>query len=163
MATAPTGEFSLLLANLTTLIAKSASFRTGCGITTGTEAAKQAAAEARVYWPGHALPDPAVRPFAWIRLGDGGEFVGDDTGGAGFYPRMRLRVLFEKDASTDDEAKERHVKFWNWVGAVVAEMQALAKTAGYLEVTGMTLTDAVMSDPREKEAFDQAEFELRIF
>lgn len=162
MTTAATGNFALTLENLEILIAASATFQTACGITEGDTAAKLAAARTRVYWPGQNL-DATQRPFAWIKLNEGWEATNEDTGGAGFVPKMPLQILFEREADKNDDPKERMVKFLNFLGAVIQEMQALAKTDGYLYVTSFVVTGYYQSDPDENECYDQAQVEVRVF
>lgn len=162
MTTTATGNFALTLENLEILIASSASFQAACGITEGDAATKQTAARERVYWPGQNL-DAAKRPFAWIKLNEGWEATNEDTGGAGFVPKMPLQILFERDADKKDAPKERMVKFLNFLGAVIDEMQVLAKTDGYLYVTSFVVTGYYQSDPSEKECYDQAQVEVRVF
>ena len=155
MPTTATGPFAGPLYNLQELICASAAFRTQVG------AASAAAARAYVYWL-DGNPAANVTSWAWIKLREGwqGEFKGEGA----FWNVMPLQIVFQRpDVKTDDE-KERQIKFWNWIGTVIAEMQALAGTGTYLNVSSFTLNDHTLADPRDDAGlFQQALFDVRVF
>lgn len=157
MPTAATGQFSKAHYNLESLVVASASFRNE--IATGTTVAD---ARNRVYWPGAALPANTF-PRALIRLREGMSLAFQHSGAGGGYPNFPLLILLERKAVATDDHKERILKFLNWVGAVVAEMNQVARTPGYLEVTEIALASIMQSDPNEEECYDQAALELKVF
>lgn len=155
--TTPTGNFAATLYNLETLICSSATFRTAVGASTVD------GARARVYWLADLPGDDAARPFAWIQLGQGWEAKTDASGPAGFWHTMQLRVMFEREDDQADTKKERQIKFWNFVGAVIGEMEAVAKGSGQLWVTAFTLADHSISAEQEKDLYQQAVFDVKVF
>lgn len=181
--TSPTGEIAKVLWNLAVLVASSSTFQAACGITDQTHATallRLQAALARVYWPGAELPDPVARPFAAIRLGTGLELNAPDTGGAGWVPKLPLRVLLERQAVAEDTPQERGVKFWNFAGGVAQDLVTLAKTAvpdeqtapglaayigatGYLYVTKVGMDAELRSAPTEKAVYDQAHLTVQVW
>jgi hypothetical protein len=162
MPTTPTGNFALVIKNLETLICSSTTFQTGVGVAT-VDAARD-----KVYWLGddNAVPDEGASTFAWIRLREGWTAQMDASGGGAHWHQMPLEVMFERpDADADaTDAKERQIKFWNWIGAVIAEMEALAKTGGYLWVTRLNLSRHTVGEPQPgKPSYQQAVFEVQVF
>lgn len=168
------GNFALALKNLETLIAGSAVFQAM------TETADADAARQYIYWPGS---DPAVaeerevkrfiftstqtfcrRPdvYAQIEMGDGWTAEGEDTGGAGFYHRIPLRMILSLNQDKDQSAEARQVEFLNFAGGVIADMEALAKTEGYLMVTSISMDELTMNDPYEHETYCEAAFTLGV-
>lgn len=158
MPTTPTGQFSKTLYNLESLLVASTSFRNE--IANGTT---EAAARDRVYWPGSTLPDTVLRPLALIRLSEGQSLTFNHSGAGGGYPSFPLFILLERAAVAGDSAKERQLKFLNWVGAVVSEMNTVARTAGYLEVSEFVLAGWMIAGKEENAVYDQAEIELKVF
>lgn len=159
MPTTATGNFALPVYNLEMLICNSAAFRTEVG------AADAEAARASVLWLGDSEPpDEGSETFAWIRLKEGWASQMDASGGGAHWHRMPLEIMFERPDAAGDDAKERQIKFWNWIGTVISEMEALAKTAGYLWVTGLTLQRYVVGEPQPgKSPFQQAVFDVQVF
>lgn len=155
MPTTATGPFAGPLWNLQELICASAAFRTQVA------AADATAARAYVYWL-DGSPADNVTSWAWIKLKEGwqGEFKGEGA----FWNTMPLQVLFQRPDVKEDDVKERQIKFWNWIGSVVAQMQALAGTGTYLNVTRFNLSDHTMADPQDNQGlFQQAFFDVQVF
>jgi len=150
--TTPTGNFALTLYNLETLIAESSTFRTSVGASSTEEA------RARIHWPGYDFPNPSAiqRPFAWIRLDTGHEAVSEHTGGGGFSHHMPLEILFEASYDVTDTAKEAEIKFWNWVGGILSDMETLANDDTHLMVHTFVLREIARSDPKEDDRYFQA-------
>ena len=160
-APTPSSDLALLVSNLETLLASSATFQTACGITTGDAAAKLLAARAFVHWLGETVP--AVRPFAWIKLKLPAGYTGEASGGGGFMPNFVLQILLELDATAGDSNKDRQVRWLNFVGAIITDMCTLAKTAGMLWMTRLTLEESMMQDPKEATAYNQAMLEVKVW
>jgi hypothetical protein len=164
MTIAATGNFALTLQNLEILVASSAAFQREVGAT-GDAAAKLLAARARVYMPRHKFPDEESeieRPFAWIKWKTGWEGVGEDSGGNGFYHKMPLSLMLEKRISNELDEKDSEIDLLNWIGEVVADMESLAKTEGYLYVTAFVMEEYLVSDETENCKYGQAMFEVRV-
>lgn len=159
MPTTATWNFALTVYNLETLICNSAAFRTE------VSAATVDAARASVHWMGSTTaPEPGESAFAWIRLKEGWTSSMDASGGGAHWHEMPLELLFERPDDVADDAKERQIKFWNWIGTVVSQMEALAKTSGYLWVTKMTLSRHVQHEPdAEGKPYQQAVFDVQVF
>lgn len=156
MSTTPTGNFALTLFNLATLVCSSATFRATVG------AADVAAARAFVYSLGAVAPADTIAAYASLRIAEGWQSSMDQSGGGAHWHRMPLRLFFQRADAADDDAAERQVKFWNWIGAVVAEMEALAKTEGYLYVTELRLSGYKISDPAEESPYQQCTFDVQV-
>lgn len=157
MPTTPTGNFALTLYNLATLVASSATFRATVA------AADVAAARAYVYWLGDTAPADTTPAYAAIRLQEGWQASMEQSGGGAHWHTMPLRLFFQRRDDANDDATERQIKFWNWIGAVVAEMEALSKTAGYLYVTSFRLSGHKLSDPTEQGAvYQQCTFDVQV-
>jgi len=173
MPTTATGNFALVVQNLETLLVNSTTWQTLCG------AASADAARANVYWlgaaPTRADDDPPTRPMAWIKMGDGWTAEMEHSGGGANYHRFGLELLIELDdtepgagTGLDDKdfAKERIVIFLNQLGLIIAEMEALAKTDGYLHVSQIRMTSHSISDYQEKETeglYQQAVFQIQVW
>ena len=160
MPTTATGNFAATLYNLETLVCSSATFRTA------VSAADVAAARSYVFWLASVPPDAnTTKPWAWIKLKEGWEASAESSGGGGFWHRMPLSLFIQRPDLTADltDVKERQIKFWNFIGAVVSEMEALAKTSSYLWVTSISLSDHMLSDPKEAYAYQQAIFDVKVF
>lgn len=158
MPTTATGPYAATLYNLESLLAASATFKTDIGVGT-----TEAQARARIYWPGQPEPATIVRPFAVIRLRDGMALTFNHSGAGGGYPTFPLFILLERAYDPADNVKERMIKFLNWVGAIVTDMNAVARTAGYLEVTEFSLSNWQLSDTQEDGLYLQATIELKVF
>ncbi len=158
MPTTATGPYALTLQNLENLLVASSTFRESILAGTTVEQAR-----ARVYWPGQPDPDPVVRPFAVIRNQPGQSLTFAHSGGGGGYPNYPLYILLERAAVATDEPKERLVKLLNWVGAIVRDMNDVARTPGYLEVTEFVLAGWMIAGKEENSVYDQAEIELKVF
>lgn len=156
MPTTPTGNFALTLDNLKTLVASSSTFQATVGAATAT------AARDHVYDLGAPAPADTTAAYAAIRLVEGWQSSMDQSGGGSSWHSMPLRLFFQRADDDEDNATERAVKFWNWVGAVIAEMEALAKTAGYLYVTGLRLSGHKISDPAESAVYQQCTFDVQV-
>ena len=173
MTTTPTGNISLTLANLETMIASSETFRTAC------EAADVDSAKKFIYWPEtdpESEADRAEKTFvlvedrwsfpdcyAIIRLGDGFTERSEDSGGDGFMPEIPLEFLLVKNTNPDVSARERQIVFENFAHAVIADIKALAKTEGYLWITQIAVKSIVMSDPEEADSYAEAAVEVRVW
>lgn len=172
--TAPAGDLSKVLWNLSVLIASSSTFQTAVGAT-GTDLAKLQAGMARVYWPGAKMPDPIARPFAAIRLADGTAWDMPDSGGGGAFPKLQLRVLLERQAVEANTAQERSILFWNFVGGVIGDLISTAKTAvaaglqsyvgstSYLQVSRIAMEQDARSDVTEGTVYDQAVIRVEVW
>lgn len=158
MPTTPTGPYALAMSYLEDLIVESATFRNS--IATGTS---KTDARARVYWPGTPEPAPTIWPFAVIRNAEGQSLSFNHSGAGGGYPNYPLTIMLENAASASDTPKERLVKFLNWVGAIVKEMNAVARTPGFLEVTEFVLASWSIAGNEENKVYDQAVLELKVF
>lgn len=172
MSTTPTGNFALTLRNLETLLCSSTTWQTACGVAT-VDAARD-----YVFWTG-AQPVTSGgiprRPLAWLRLKEGASSQMQSSGGGAEWHQIPLEMLIEladtaPDSGTDEHdpayAKERQIVFLNKLGAIVAEMEALAKTAGYLWVTGFVLSRHSLSDPQESATmgiYQQALLDVQVF
>ena len=157
----PTSDLALLVANLETLIASSATFQAAVGATGDTAPDKVAAAKAFVYWIGQAKPEK--RPFAWIKLKTPVEYSGEHSGGGGFMPSFTLGVYFEMDATAGDGPKDRQIRWLNFLGAVVTDMLLLAKTAGMLFVTHVTVDESTMQDPKEQTIYNEGLLTVKVW
>lgn len=160
MPTTATGNFAATLYNLETLVCGSSTFQTAVG------AADAAAARAFVYWLASSPPSAdTTKPWVWLKLKESWEARAESSGGGGFWHRMPLMLFVQRPDATGDlsDVKERQIKFWNFVGSFIADMEALAKTSGYLWVTGFTLVDHVLSDPKESYAYQQAMFDVQVY
>lgn len=156
MSTTPTGNIALTLANLETLLASSATFRTSVA------AADVAAAKAFIFWLADA-PASSIRTFGWIKTKDGWR-AESQSGSNNFWKTMPLQILLQRADAEADGPKERQVKFLNWLGAVVDEMLALAGTSSYLHVTSLTIANTMMSDDNDEQApYQQALVDVQIF
>lgn len=159
MPTTATGNFAAVVYNLETLICNSAAFRTEVG------AADVAEARDSVYWLGEsAPPDEGTETMAWIRLKENWQASMDASGGGAHWHQMPLEIMFERPDVEADDAKERQIKFWNWIGSVISQMEAVAKTGGYLWVSRLTLARHSVGEPQQgKSPFQQAVFDVQVF
>ena len=123
------------------LMARSATFRTWCGITTGTEEAKLAAALLRVHLlqvpiPGMTLPRATALPVPCATIGYG-DYSGVRTGtGGGIWQRQQSVVTHFWDRS--DDVVEAHallelLTFNATVNAVVDDMALLSGAGTHIE------------------------------
>lgn len=154
--TTATGNLSATLYNLETLLASSATFRTGAG------AADVAAARSFIHWLADA-PPANQSVWAWIKTKEGWKADSQGSGNS-FWVTMPLQILVQRADDDEDTAKERQIKFLNWLGAVVSEMLALAGTGGYLHVTSLTISNTMLSDDHDPDGpYQQAMLDVQIF
>jgi len=150
----PAGALSLPVYHLQTLVCASGTFQALVGVTSGTEAERIAAARAHCYRIAVDEPIPAKRPFAlvtqhedWSQESEAGGTGHAYTGSGTLYVRFEVDVA---DADQDDHAAA-YQTFANTVGTIIAEMQALAGTAGYLSVHAVELAGPIQrSGPDER-------------
>ena len=161
MTVTPSGVYGLMLENARILLATCATFQTAVGAT-GDAAAKLAAAKAKVYFDGVELPTSNTFPFAMLKLGDDVQHVGSDTGGGGFYPSGSVIVHLEIAMTTGESDEDRLMRTTNYAGAIASEMMTLAKTAGYLLVTRVSLAAVQLSGKKEKDKYQAAELILGV-
>ena len=148
MATAPAAHLSGLLSNLRILISNSAAFRTW------TTSANPTAALAHIKL---TESDPASnRPFCVIGHTSGLETPVDlgviASGTRNFFDlKARLYVIFQNDI-TETADFDAQYEFENIVGAIIAEIQVLAGSGGYLNVVRIECEGVWRSDDAETES-----------
>lgn len=154
MPVTPTGMISLPLDHMRKTIADSAAFRTWVG------AADQAAALAKVY---PVLTTATTPPFAVVDWAENFRRLKVAGGTRNFFRQEGdLTVLFRGAVNAAHDDADAAYTFLNTVGAILAEMEALAGTAGYLDITGITLVDGP-SRPLEDEKQSFADFYQAIY
>lgn len=131
MPVVPTEMISLPLHYLRLMVADSATFRTWVG------AADQAEALARLYLNKETAP---IKPFG-VTAWDSNWGREATSGGARNYFEQAgdLMLMFEDDVAAGLSEADAYYTFTNTVGAILAEMEALAGTAGYLNITSITV------------------------
>lgn len=171
MPVTATGDISKTLENLEILVAASSTFQTAVGADDAT------AARAFVFWPGmdpRILPgeDAATYPwefdtfpdvYAWVQISDGAEWLGQDAGPDNFYPSLPLRLVLVQATDATEGVRDQVVRFGNFVGSVVADMQALAKSGSYLQVTRFGLEMLQRSDPSEDDRYMEARITVQVW
>lgn len=152
MALAPSGPLSLPLKNLQTLVSNSSTFQTWVG------AADAATAAARIYLVGEDK-SATTRPFAVVHHLDPAEFNREAQAGGAvqcFVESGAVGLIFEDDvgAAYAADHADAEMEFTNIVGAVISEMEDLAGSGAYLNVTRF----GVITGPA-RSALDEAESE----
>jgi len=131
MAVVPTEMISLPLHYLRLMPADSATFRTWVG------AADQAEALARVYVNREASP---VRPFAVAAWATNWGREATSGGGRNYFEQVGdLMLMFEDDIAAGLDEADAYYTFTNTVGAILAEIEALAGQAGYLNIVSIAV------------------------
>ena len=167
MSTTPDGQLAKALVNLESLIAASATFQATVG------AANAAAATGAIFWMGE---EPEVdTAHAWIRLLPGTTAEAPWSGGGAYWHKFPFEfVLFRPDAedtaiAKDDDVaarnakhRERIIAFLTFIGKVLREMQALAKTGQYLQVDSFTVTGHMLNDPKEDLRYQMATIGVNV-
>lgn len=169
MSTTPDGEYAKSIANLQSLVAASATFQTAVG------AADATAAISSIYWNGMEPPDGMTTPWAWIQLRPGANGDAPASGGNGFWHTFPMAIILYRpdDSATDLAAtdtpaqrnakhKERIVAFLTFVGKCVRDWEALAKTAGYLQVTQLSLERFELSSESEPTRYQMATIGVQV-
>jgi len=140
--TTPAGMISLPLKYLRDTVAASSTFQGWVGVANAEEAAE------RVHY---VAVEGAQMPFALVdweanfaRRAEGGGtrywFAGEGD----------LVLVFRAAVSSDDDAGEAAVKFLNKCGGVIADMEAIAGTAGYLDISAIELLDPPSRPERDE-------------
>ena len=128
MTVTPSGEYSLPLYNLQTLLAASAAWQEWVG------AANAEGGRRRIHLVAVDAAE-ALRPLAWIDQGDDWSRE-TEAGGARnhFKGSGTLKLWFEADVPKEYEDSHRHAMLWfmNKVGAIISEMEQLAGSGSYL-------------------------------
>ncbi len=147
-ATAATGSISKALANLANSIAGSSTFQGWVGAVT------QAAALLSVHFETLTAPAAddglytkaeleALRPYALITTAGHTSEVVAGGGGSSYMRSGAMLVRFEQDIDPDDTEADGEVgrKLLNTVGDIVADMETLSGTAGYLAFDGLDMAE----------------------
>jgi len=143
-----TGSISLILENVRTLLAASASFQSL------VSAVDAAAAKAYIHYPA-ADSGTWARPGAMIDHEQGSPehpLVG--RGGGNTYGETgQVEIVIEADIGASYQAKGQeelaYLEFANVIGAIASEIKALAGTGSYLHATNFAFTVA-RADPDEE-------------
>jgi len=138
VAVTPTGIYSLLLEDLRDLLAACASWRTW------TDAADEAAAKALVFPV--AAEREAADVYAVVGHGDDAEFESALEGRGS----LSLRFSAAIPEAYEDDVAEAEVWFTNHVGAVLADLLALAGTGGHLFVRYVRAAHAPRAPSRDE-------------
>ncbi|HRU04325.1 MAG TPA: hypothetical protein P5137_00960 [Candidatus Brocadiia bacterium] len=132
---------------------------TGATSPTWPTAAGQSVADGSAAWTARALyAEPfnsvvrASRPFAIVGQGDDLNLNMSATGGSsGFEAAGELILLIEADTPAAYQGTFEDAGLWfaNLLGALVADLRALAGTPGYLNVTSVELREFSRTDLRD--------------
>lgn len=131
MAVVPAEMISLPLHYLRLMVADSAAFRTWVG------AANQAEALARVYINRETSP---TRPFAVVAWATNWGREATSGGARNYFEQVGdLMLMLEDDIAAGLDEADAYYTFTNTIGAILAEIEALAGTAGYLNIMSITV------------------------
>ena len=136
MAVSPTGPLSLPLGHLKTLLGASGTFASWIG-SSHVRFVEVTAAE-----------DKDLRPWALIDQGADWERTkfAADAGRLRGGGSLMLRVLADVPAEHADDAGDAQFWFTNQLGAIVQEIEELAGSDAYLNVTGINLVELERAD-----------------
>lgn len=165
MAVAASGAISLAAEHLAWMLANCATFRTITGAATPTAALEH------IYH--QALPPPAggaakytaaeqdsYRPFGLIGTEDY-EFESIATGTTDdFSDGGTLKLALERTAVAGASDSDNDMEWLNIVGAIVAEMAALAGEAGYLKIVAGKLEGHARA--HEKEVPTEGDYQVAV-
>jgi hypothetical protein len=137
-STTPSGSVSLIIENTRLILAASATFQAMVGAENPGEA------RASILYPIVDATDYA-RPCAILWFGDGEHPLIGRGLHSEFGERARVGCRIERtiDAADDDAGEENdaYLVFANIIGAILSEIEALAGTATYLDITSIRIAD----------------------
>lgn len=151
MPVTPTGPFALAVNYAMQTLAASATFQALVG------AANQAAALAFIEWGETDEHNVAqAMPRAYIDVA--GENDWEKVSDTGFLANGRLEMVLEipTPALYQGAANRRDARVWfyNNLGGILADMQALAGQAGYLNIIKFDEQNTGRADPKENDGAD---------
>jgi len=129
----PSGHLSLPLKYLRDTVAASSTFQGGVGAANAEEAAE------KVYYVAVSGPEADFAVVDW----EANYARRAEAGGSRnwFEGEGDLVLVLRAAVSSEDDAGTAAIKFQNWVGGVLADMEELAGTAGYLDIRAFELMD----------------------
>lgn len=151
MSLAYTGNFALPIQYARATLAASTTWQGILGASNASDAlAKMFTGETDENAAGDA------RPRALIDIA--GSYSSDKVSSTGFLHGSEIEVVFEIDTPAayqgDSSRREARVWFYNLLGAILAEMEALAGQAGYLNILNFREQNTGRVDPKENNGDD---------
>ena len=162
----PDGVLSRPLHYLRETIAASETFRNWVGATTGTEEENLAAARLRV-----AIIRDSSGQLPIVTIGHGDQFGKQQIAG-GLHNHLRLAgslsMTIDAAVAAGDTDEIAAYKFENKVGAILDEMEAVAGTGGYLDISGWEIKDGPYFCPVDERdnsdnAVEKIQMDILIF
>lgn len=153
MAVSPSGILSLPLYYLRQSLAASTNFQTWVGVETA------AAALAYIHYFGTASE---TRPFATIGYSDEWSREIISRGARHYFQSTGnpLALTFDADINSEHDLNDALFTFTNTVGAVMADMEALAGTGNYLAITNYRMIRPPTRCHREQRESDDSALDI---